>query len=104
MPIQLLGDANIALLLSAGVALVMVKRACGWWLRDLGTFSEEALAVAASSLRLPVMLMACAVSAAEDRAGVEHRVDDHHGVDHPVARARTGIGVGLARRLQLMQA
>ncbi len=43
-PVMLLGDPNIALLISAAVALVMVKRACGWSLRELGTFSEGALA------------------------------------------------------------
>ncbi len=91
-PVMLLGDPNIALLISAAVALAMVKRACGWSLRDLGTFSEEALAGAgsiilitaaggaygglltragvgtalaatASSMNLPVMALAYAVAA-----------------------------------------
>ncbi len=91
-PINLLGDPNVALLLSAVVALAMVKHACGWSLRDLGTFSEEALggagsiilitaaggaygglltragvgtelATAASALNLPVMVMAYGVAA-----------------------------------------
>jgi gluconate:H+ symporter, GntP family len=91
-PVMLLGDPNIALLISAAVALVMVKRACGWSLRDLGTFSEDALAgagsiilitaaggaygglltragvgtalaAAASSLNLPVMALAYGVAA-----------------------------------------
>ena len=92
VPINLFGDPNVALLLSAVVALAMVKRACGWTLRAVGTFSEEALAgagsiilitaaggaygglltragvgtalaEAAASLSLPVMLMAYGVAA-----------------------------------------
>jgi gluconate:H+ symporter, GntP family len=47
-PVTLLGDPNIALLLSAASSLWMVKRARGWSLRDLGAFSEEALAGAGS--------------------------------------------------------
>lgn len=47
-PLLLLGDPNIALLLSALAALVMVKRACGWTLRRLATFSEESLGSAGS--------------------------------------------------------
>lgn len=46
--LMLLGDPNLALLLSALVALVMVKRACGWQLRRLALFSEESLGSAGS--------------------------------------------------------
>ena len=48
VPITLLGDPNVALLLSAVFSLWMVKHACGWSLRDLGTFSESALGSAGS--------------------------------------------------------
>jgi GntP family gluconate:H+ symporter len=48
VPLTLLGDPNVALLLSAVFALWMVKRACGWSSRDLGAFSEDALAGAGS--------------------------------------------------------
>lgn len=47
-PVALFGDPNIALLLSAVVALLMVQRACGWSRRDLATFSEDAIAGAGS--------------------------------------------------------
>ena len=45
---DLLGDPNVALFVSAIAALVMVKRACGWTLRRLATFSEESLGSAGS--------------------------------------------------------
>lgn len=45
---MLIGDPNIALLLSAIVALIMVRRACGWSLRQLGQFSEDSLGSAGS--------------------------------------------------------
>lgn len=48
VPVTLLGDPNVALLLSAVFALWMVKRACGWSARDLGAFSEDAIAGAGS--------------------------------------------------------
>jgi GntP family gluconate:H+ symporter len=43
---QLLGDPNVALFLSATIAVWLLRRATGWDLRALGTLTETALASA----------------------------------------------------------